>query len=49
MTRLIENYKAKPSIFNRKCLESYLLHNEFALSFAPIAEIRWLRANGFII
>ena len=49
MSKLIEQFKSNPNRSNRQRLQSYLFRHPMATTFATIEEIRFLRANDFII
>jgi len=49
MSKLIAQFKAKPTLGNRQRLQSYLFRHPMATVFATIEEVRFLRDNDFII
>lgn len=49
MTRLINAYRALPSLRNRSKLQAYLDKHQMAICLATLEEVAFLRAHEFLL
>ena len=49
MTRLLNAYRALPSLRNRSKLQAYLDKHQMAICLATVEEIAFLRAHDFLL